>query len=626
MSSPDQDKGSNQHVAFHTKESIDLIIEKEDDSPPSRDDVVTKNGVTSSAEDADEERDQLPFLKARQSRFSTVSMPGFISMTSRPSLGGLSSRPSFGGMSFGNLSSRPSMASLRSTISRVNTELYPERGSFVALNLGHSLAELPHLAQKMYIITQVLAAVSVSMGSMAVGFSAAYTSPALASLDSQNSTMNVTEEEKSWIGSLMPLSALTGSIIGGYLIDALGRKMMILVCGPPFIMAWILIGSSVNVMMIYTGRVMGGLCVGLLTLSLPVYLGETIQPEIRGILGLLPTTFGNAGILVCYLVGTYANWWVLAYVGALVPLIFSTMMCFVPETPRWYISKDRVEDARSSLQWLRGSTSDVEYELEAIQVNFEMASQESSSLKDIFNRSHIRPFLLSLGLMLIQQLSGINAVIFYTVSIFEMSGSTINGHLSTIIVGIVNLLATFIANALIDKLGRKILLYVSSGLMVVSLVALGVFFYLKSTVEGVVSDDEAFMQWKTTVENLSWLPLVSFMIYVIAFSLGWGPIPWLFMGEALPAKIRGPAASIVTALNWSCTFVITKSFPGLVEALGPSKVFFMFTGIMVIGSIYAIFFIPETKGKTLEEIEEELSGRKAKRNRKISTISGLQMK
>lgn len=128
------------------------------------------------------------------------------------------------------------------------------------------------------------------------------------------------------------------------------------------------------------------------------------------------------------------------------------------------------------------------------------------------------------------------------------------------------------------------------------------------------------------VEQLSWLPLVSFMIYVIAFSLGWGPIPWLFMGEALPAKVRGPAASLVTALNWSCTFIITKTFPGLVDALGPSNVFFLFSGIMVLGTLYAIFLVPETKGKTLEEIEDELSGRKMLRDRKISTISGLNMK
>lgn len=135
-----------------------------------------------------------------------------------------------------------------------------------------------------------------------------------------------------------------------------------------------------------------------------------------------------------------------------------------------------------------------------------------------------------------------------------------------------------------------------------------------------------FEWWETLVNNISWLPLVSFMMYVVAFSLGWGPIPWLFMGEALPAKVRGPAASMVTALNWSCTFIITKTFPGMIEALGPSIVFFMFSGIMVLGFLYVLLLIPETKGKMLEEIEEELSGRKSCPNRKISTISGLNMK
>lgn len=320
------------------------------------------------------------------------------------------------------------------------------------------------------------------------------------------------------------------------------------------------------------------------------------------------------------------NWWVLAYVGAIVPLIFTTMMCFVPETPRWYISKDRVEDARAALQWLRGSFNDVEFELEAIQINFDMSSQSKSSVMDVFTRRHIRPFLLSMGLMLIQQLSGINAVIFYTVAIFKMSGSAMSDHLSTIIVGVVNLLSTFVANAVIDKVGRKVLVYISSVLMVVSLVSLGSFFALRDKAESLTADHVDFAWWEALLANISWLPLVSFMMYVVAFSLGWGPIPWLFMGEALPAKVRGPAASMVTALNWSCTFIITKTFPGMIEVLGPSIVFFMFSGIMVFGFFYALFLIPETKGKMLEEIEEELSGRKSSPNRKISTISGLNMK
>ncbi|KAB7504384.1 Facilitated trehalose transporter Tret1 [Armadillidium nasatum] len=432
--------------------------------------------------DPNEEKDKFPFMSKREARFSTTSR---FSLASH--------------ISFSGLTSRASMASLRSTLTKVNSELYPERGSFIATSLGQSFAELPSsIATKLYIVTQVLAAVSVSIGSMAVGFSAAYTSPALASMSEPNSTLNITDEQKSWVGSLMPLSALTGR--------------------------------------------------------------ETIQPEIRGTLGLLPTTIGNTG---------------------------------------------QDDNAERSLQWLRGTDNVVEFELEAIQQNYEMSKSETSSLKDIFKRQYIKPLSLSIGLMLVQQLSGINAVIFYTVDIFKLSGSSIDENLSTIIVGVVNFLSCFLANILIDKLGRKILLYISDVAMIVSLFALGSYFYVKD-----LSDPEDITnEWNSTIESIAWLPLVSFMIYVIAFSLGWGPIPWLFMGEALPAKIRGPAASLVTAFNWGCTFIVTKTFPGMIEKMGAFGVFYMFGVVMVIGLVFCIMFVPETKGKTLEEIEAQLSGR-----------------
>ncbi|MCL4137268.1 UNVERIFIED_CONTAM: hypothetical protein GTU68_020120, partial [Idotea baltica] len=213
------------------------------------------------------------------------------------------------------------------------------------------------------------------------------------------------------------------------------------------------------------------------TLSLPVYLGETIQPEIRGTLGLLPTTIGNIGILICFLVGSYVNWSWLAYIGSLIPLLFFCLMIFVPETPRWYVSKGREEHAEKSLQWLRGTDNDVEFELEAIQKNFEMSASEKSSIRDLFKKQYSKALGIAIGLMLVQQLSGINAVIFYTVDIFKLSGSKIDGNLSTIIVGIVNFMSTFLANILIDKLGRKILLYISDVAMIVSLFSLGSYFY-----------------------------------------------------------------------------------------------------------------------------------------------------
>lgn len=564
----------------------------------------------------EDKRESLPFLQIVQGgRF-----------TPRPSCASLAmrgSRASFatqGGVSMSpNLTSRPSMVSLKETLSRVNLELHPEKGSFVAFSMGQSMASIPTIAAKVYIITQVLAAISVSMGSMAVGFTAGWTSPALASMQEANSTLNITAEQESWVGSLMPLSALTGSILGGYLVDAIGRKMLICLCGPPFIVAYILLGAATNVWMLYIGRCIAGMCVGFLTLTLPVYLSETIQAEIRGTLGLLPTTLGNGGILLCFLTGAYVNWSVLSYIGAVIPAVFLIMMIFVPETPRWYVSKEREEDAYRSLCWLRGTNADVDMELQDILLNHEMSATESSSLRDVFTRRYFKPFAIAMTLMSFQQLSGINAVIFYSVSIFNSVGSSLDSNLCSIIVGIVNLLSTFLATAMIDRLGRKILLYISNVLMVVSLIGLASFFYLKSLSETEVS-------WQPTVESITWIPLVSLILYVLGFSLGWGPIPWLFMGEALPAKIRGPAASMVTAFNWACTFVITKLFPSMLANLGEAGVFSMFAVIMMLGTVFSIFCVPETKGMSLEDIEAKMMGRtKPSVNRKLSEMSGIVM-
>uniref|UniRef100_A0A2P2HXB0 Facilitated trehalose transporter Tret1-2 homolog n=1 Tax=Hirondellea gigas TaxID=1518452 RepID=A0A2P2HXB0_9CRUS len=578
-----------------------------------------EDGYPSRWKTDDGQRGSLAFLQVVQERINSRASSASLALRGSRASFSTSSRTSFATQGGTGMASRPSMASLKETLSRVNLELHPEKGSYMAYSLGQSMASMPTIAAKVYIITQVLAAISVSMGSMAVGFTAGWTSPALVSMDMPNSTINVTEDQKSWVGSLMPLSALTGSIVGGYLVEAIGRKMLICVCGPPFILAYLILGSATNVWMLYIGRSIAGVCVGFLTLTLPVYLGETIQAEIRGTLGLLPTTLGNGGILICFLAGAYVNWSVLAYIGAIIPLIFLLMMIFVPETPRWYISKDREEDAYRSLCWLRGTNADVDMELQDIIMNHELTASNTSSLRDLFTRSYFKPFLIALLLMTFQQLSGINAVIFYSVSIFKSFGSTLDSNMCSVIIGVVNLFSTFLATAMIDRLGRKILLYISDFFMVVSLIFLSAFFYMKS----LGKEDES---WAATVDSISWLPLVALILYVLGFSLGWGPIPWLFMGEALPAKIRGPAASIVTAFNWACTFVITKNFPVLLKILGETGVFSMFAVIMMIGTVFTIFCVPETKGMSLEDIEAVMMGRtKPSVNRKMSVISGIVM-
>lgn len=272
----------------------------------------------------------------------------------------------------------------------------------------------------------------------------------------QNSTFS--HFQASWVGGLMPLAGLAGGICGGPFIEYLGRRNTILAIAVPFIISWLLIACAINVAMVLAGRALAGFCVGIASLSLPVYLGETIQPEVRGTLGLLPTAFGNIGILLCFVAGTYMDWSMLAFLGGALPVPFLILMFVIPETPRWYVSRNREERARKALVWLRGKEADVEPELKGLlrsQADDERQARQNQ-LMELLKRNNLKPLSISLGLMFFQQFSGINAVIFYTVQIFKDAGSTIDGNICTIIVGIVNFAATFIGIVLIDRLGRKV--------------------------------------------------------------------------------------------------------------------------------------------------------------------------
>uniref|UniRef100_A0A1A9ZNK4 Major facilitator superfamily (MFS) profile domain-containing protein n=1 Tax=Glossina pallidipes TaxID=7398 RepID=A0A1A9ZNK4_GLOPL len=456
--------------------------------------------------------------------------------------------------------------------------------------------------------TQVLAAFSVSLGSLVVGFSSAYTSPALVSMTDRNVTsFLVTEQSGSWVGGIMPLAGLAGGIAGGPLIEYLGRRNTILATAVPFIISWLLIACAVNIVMVLTGRALAGFCVGIASLALPVYLGETIQPEVRGTLGLLPTAFGNVGILLCFTAGTYMNWSMLAFLGAVLPVPFLILMFLIPETPRWYVSRKMEENARKALVWLRGKEADVDPELKGlVRTQADDDRQATTNqISELFKRNNLKPLSISLGLMFFQQFSGINAVIFYTVSIFKDAGSTIDNNLCTIIVGLVNFIATFMATVLIDRLGRKVLLYISDVAMIMTLFTLGGFFYCKES--------------GMNITQIGWLPLASFVVYVVGFSLGFGPIPWLMMGEILPAKIRGTAASVATAFNWTCTFIVTKTYQDMIDSIGAHGAFWLFGVVCFIGLFFVIFYVPETQGKSLEDIERKMMGRV----RRMSSLANI---
>jgi len=288
-------------------------------------------------------------------------------------------------------------------------------------------------------------------------------------------------------------------------------------------------------------------------------------------------------------------------------VLLTVAMVFMPETPT-YLVKRRKErsDVMSSIYFLYGRSMRAEAQYEIIN----NASLENDSVdftfSDIASPAVLRPLLLALMLMLFQQLSGINAVIFYGQQIFDSAGTTMSASLESIIVAAVQVLFTVPAGLLIDRAGRRVLLHISGSAMLVGLSILGMFYYLKD-------------HNPTTASHLGWLPIAAMSLYVAGFSVGYGPIAWLMMGELLPSRVRGFGTGFCTAFNWFCAFLVTNFFEGLTKAVGNDFAFWMFGCVVLTGLICVIFLLPETKGKSLEEIEA-MFGSGMSRMDSVSTV------
>jgi len=371
-----------------------------------------------------------------------------------------------------------------------------------------------------------------------------------------------------------------------------------------------------NLAMMLIGRFITGFTGGGFSLVAPVYIGETAEDSVRGALGSGFQLMVVLGILFVNVIGLGPNWQWISMICGFVPLVFLIAMVFVQESPRYLLMKGKRAEASRALCWFRkkNSSQDVEQELLIIEAEVNEAKMNKAKVSDLALSYNLRPSVIMFLLMLFQQLSGINAVIFYSTTIFQDSGSNFeNDLIPSIIVAAVQVVATLGAVFVVDRLGRKILLIVSDALMCVSLVALGVYFKLKEDGK---------------VDGLGWLPLVSLIIFISAFSIGFGPLPWMMLGELLPPKLKGLVASMATMFNWFLAFLVTKFFTSVRDALTPKWCYWMFAIICAVGTAFVILIVPETKGKSLEEIQRHFGApetvtRNENRNRNSSDKDDL---
>ncbi len=434
---------------------------------------------------------------------------------------------------------------------------------------------------------QVLATFSACMGPFSLGFVLAYSSPALPLLRKENI---LTTDEGTWFGSLVTLGAIVGGPVAGWVVGAIGRKGAIITSAIPYMAGWLIIIVGQSVWMLYLGRVLTGFAAGMSSLLVPLYIAEVADQNIRGMLGASFQIGSTSGILAVYSLGLAMGWRWLAVMSSIPPTIMATLMLFMPETPCWLLARGARPRAIAALQWLRGAPSKTTVIDECLEIEANLLQKTRKiSLWEFAQPSLYRPLLLSIGLMFFQQFSGINAIIFYTNTIFKSSGFQTSAGIPTVIVGAVQVAGTVISVFLVDRTGRRPLLIISGALMSLSCISLGIYYYITHYVR--------------PIPNISWLSLASLIIYITAYSIGWGALPWLIMSEIFPGRARGYASGIATASNWLMAFLVTKEFEDMKNAMNEYGVFWMFAGISLTGVVFVISLLPETKGRSLEDIE-----------------------
>ncbi|CAH0597626.1 unnamed protein product [Chrysodeixis includens] len=465
-------------------------------------------------------------------------------------------------------------------------------------------------------VNQYIAAVAAAIAAVAGGTILAWTSPALPQLmplvtnttnlarngslvNSLNQTADflLNTRDSSLVSSILAIGAAISALPVGMLASKIGRRPTVLILSIPFTINWLLTIFANGAGMLIAARFFAGLATGGACVAAPMYIGEIAETSIRGSLGAYFQLFLTVGILFTFVVGGWTHWRTLSIVSAVFPILLVVVFWWMPETPQYLLGKNRRRDAEKSLRWLRGPDADLSAELEDMQKEVDDAARNNASLLSmITSRAPRMALICGLGLMFFQQFSGINAVIFYTNNIFQSAGSNIPPVIATIIVGVVQTIATYASSVLVERAGRRILLLQSSIIMGICLVILGIYFKLQHA--------------QVNVAAFGWVPLVCLVLFIISFSMGFGPIPWMMMAELFPVEFRGAATGFTVVANWILVFIVTLGFPIMKDAIGIFSCFWFFAAIMVIGTIFVFFLIPETKGKTVSQIQAILSGKR----------------
>ena len=499
----------------------------------------------------------------------------------------------------------------------------------------------------------------VALGGFLMGFDSAVISGAV---DPVKGEFSLDADALGWFVSCLTVGATFAMAIAGPLADRFGRRAMLMLTAALFTVSAVGCAVAPDYSTLVWARILGGLGVGGALLIAPIYIAEIAPPARRGQL----VSFNQLNIVLGFSAAFFSNYflelagyswrWMLG-IEAIPAALYGILLFTIPQSPRWLAARGRSNEALDVLTRIQGET-EAARALDEVRASLRAdASLQKPSLGELFSPRMRRVLVIGLGLGFFQQITGINAVFYYSTTIFSMAGAARDAALwQAILVGLVNVVFTLVAMRMIDRVGRKPLLLIGSSLMAAALFCNGAAFSmarytlsadgLKEAAGGMPADAVAAMQSmvgiehqdqlafaaalrqcvaglpessvtaaQAAVESLakaalqinSTLVLAAIMAYIAAFAISLGPVMWAMFSEIFPQRMRGVAISLAGFFNSAVSFGVQQLVPRGLETIGPANVFFVFGGFAALAFFFSWRIVPETKGRTLEELERELA-------------------
>lgn len=421
-----------------------------------------------------------------------------------------------------------------------------------------------------------------------------WSGPAIPQLLAPDAKIPITSDQVAYLTGALQIGAIPGALLGSILGDYLGRKKSIIAIAIPYLLSQLLLGFGTNIYHLFAARIIGGLAVGANYSLVPMYLSEISTASIRGILGSSVGMSLNIGVLIQYLIGLYNPYSLTGLICSIFPVIFFLTMFGLPESPYYLLLIDDQEGAREALKQLRG-TSNVNPELRRLvdALRIQKAEKSGGCLELFSNQNNRKTLLLITGVFIAQQGCGIAAIFAYSQIIFDSLDIGISSNAMGISLALMNFVISIVSAVCSDYVGRRKLMIVSCLGSALTLSVVTVFFYFQdNNYEG--------------INQLGLIPLIGLLTFKFTWNLGLGTLPYILSGELLATTVKSAGSSYISVLGSCIAFSVLKFYQVTSDAYGNAVPYSCFTIILFLSALFSYLALPETRARTLEQIQDSL--------------------